>query len=479
MKLIFLFFFMYSVNSFSYNINIGLPVDLNIVDPYNLNLLEEYEVFSSVYDSLIFRDAAKGYESSIAEKWEFDKNKKTVTFYLRKDLKFSDGSILNAEDVEATLKRLILLDKDKSLLISKCLETRKKNFSNFKSKHPLITVKDLNSIQIGPTDCGETIFKEIGDTNYGIISKNHIQSNLELFPNSPTSGAFVFLKKSNGFQLVPNIYNWRWAAAQEKEINLSFIKIDQDFSSVSHNKINVFRTSSNKIMDEATQHGFQNIVSVPIMLWYLTSDNLKSSLDIINLINQNNKQIQQFQVFKNNNLETPAEFFFPPEFNCKGNKDLKMHQKKQSATKTIRILNHKSHESDIYVSDLKKLLTNLGYQVIIDNQGSASKSGTINLYLKRQFYGDGIEGTLNFTFQVIKSIPDPSNKIGTLLEKLSNDNQSNESKKNILNKICNEVHFYNHSPIAHRKYAFLYNSDKYKEIFSKGSGNLIFNRLIK
>jgi hypothetical protein len=461
-------------------INIGIPVEMGFIDPFNLNLLEEYEVFSSVFDSLLTRNVAEGYEPALAEKWEFDHSKKTITFHLRSNLKFSDGSDLNAEDVEASLKRLILMDKDNSLLITKCLPTNKKQFLNLKNTHPLITVLNSHTIQLGPTGCGETVLKEIGDTNYGIISKKHIQKNLLISAEAPISGPFIFTKNSNGFKLIPNKYNWRWKTANDKELVLNFQKIDQNFSQIKANKIDFFRTSNNKTNDEAILNGYNSVVSVPIMLWYLTTDGeSKEGLSIVNFINQSNSLKFQFNIFKNNSLETPAESFFPPEFNCTNKDMIKTKTTKPNTKKIIHLINHKSHESDIYMSDLKTFFNMQGFQVVIDDQTNKGNSEYVNLYFKRQFYGDGIEGTLNFAFRVIKAISDPGNKVGTLLDKLSNQNLSKDSKKNLTNTICKEVHFYNHAPIAHRKYAFLYKSDIFKDVFSKGNGNLIYNRLIK
>jgi hypothetical protein len=62
--------------AFSEEIKIGLPVEVSEIDPYDLNLLEESEVFQGVHDSLLSLEVLAGYSSSLAQSWEFDKEKK-------------------------------------------------------------------------------------------------------------------------------------------------------------------------------------------------------------------------------------------------------------------------------------------------------------------------------------------------------------------------------------------------------------------
>ncbi|GFN36516.1 peptide-binding protein [Tepidimicrobium xylanilyticum] len=58
-------------------------------------------VVDLIFDGLISNDAAGNPVPHLAEKWETDDNK-TFTFYLRKDVKFTDGEPLTAEDVKFT-----------------------------------------------------------------------------------------------------------------------------------------------------------------------------------------------------------------------------------------------------------------------------------------------------------------------------------------------------------------------------------------
>lgn len=68
------------------------------------------EVIQNVYDSLIFynkNDASK-FVPQLAERWEISDDGMTYTFYIRKGVKFHDGSDLTPEDVAYSFRRGLL-----------------------------------------------------------------------------------------------------------------------------------------------------------------------------------------------------------------------------------------------------------------------------------------------------------------------------------------------------------------------------------
>lgn len=467
------------LNARAEKIKIALPVEVQETDPYDLNLMEESEVFTSVHDSLFNHEVLTGFEPVLAQNWEFNKIKKTITFHMKPDLKFSDGSSLTAKDVEFTFKRLILLDTTESLTLTKCLSD-KTGFKNIQSTHPLIHVLGKNSIVLGPTKCGESILEEIGDPNYGIVSEKYVGKDLKLMAGAAVSGAFMYKKTNSGFNLVPNLYNWRWKNAQDKKMILDFIKVDQSFASISPKNVDLFRTSDKKVLDEATKNAFEVVISVPIMVWYITSDlkSLPLAQPIFSFLNGNIKK-RNYTVFFQNSLEASATSFFPKEFNCDYSQNANVAFQKINKNITVRLINHKSNESVIYIYDLKRELESGGFNVVVDGQKNEVGGTEVTLYLKRQFLGDGTQGSLNYAFRIIKSIPDPDKKITKKLELVDQEQYSEKEKNKLLQQACEQLHFFNHTPLAHRKYAFLYKSFKFRDIFSKGNGNLLYNKLIK
>ena len=77
---------------------------------------EADKVLSSlVFSGLVSRNYQKEIIPSLAEKWEVSEDKKTYTFYLKKDQRWQDGAIFNAEDVLYTVAVLQNPDYDQSL----------------------------------------------------------------------------------------------------------------------------------------------------------------------------------------------------------------------------------------------------------------------------------------------------------------------------------------------------------------------------
>ncbi|MCP4709242.1 MAG: ABC transporter substrate-binding protein [Planctomycetes bacterium] len=64
-------------------------------------------IIFSVYEALVKRDAEGNYQPSLAANWEVAEDDRTWTFKLRSGVEFHNGDILNAEDVIATLGRVL------------------------------------------------------------------------------------------------------------------------------------------------------------------------------------------------------------------------------------------------------------------------------------------------------------------------------------------------------------------------------------
>ncbi len=460
-------------------IRIGLPIEIKELDPIDVSYVEEYEVFTSVYDSLLAYVGNRGLIPVLADRWEFNKSKKTITFYLKKGLKFSDGTVLNSKDVEFTYKRLLVLDKAKDLGISKCLQSKVK-FTNVNQNHPLIRIIDDESIEIGPTDCGKGLVKQFGDTTYGIVSKNSVGLDLKIKEGAPSSGAFSYKKNINGFSLIPNKNNWRWKNSSKKDLTLDFFKIDQSFSSILKNNIDVFRTSSQNIFDQAVQSGYKAVISVPVMVWFLSGDNDKTKITTpyLNILDLGIKK-RQYAAFKNNQLEVSADNFFPKDFGCEPKSIKNIPTSALAKNGIIRLINHRNGESKVFIDDIKKEFMDHGISVLVDDEKTTSKIAPINIYINRQFLNDGVEIAMDYAYRVFKHIPDPNNFISNQIEILEKKSLSKEEKQKMISSLCTDQYRYNHIPLSHRKYAFLYKDEKFNSLFFKGAGNLIYNNLIK
>ncbi|WP_372638223.1 ABC transporter substrate-binding protein [Cohnella sp.] len=89
-------------------LRIPIRQPLHTVDPLYMNLLAESFVASHVFDGLVRRsDSGDDIKPGIAHAWETDETRTLWTFYLRKEVLFHHGKVLNAEDVVYTFERLV------------------------------------------------------------------------------------------------------------------------------------------------------------------------------------------------------------------------------------------------------------------------------------------------------------------------------------------------------------------------------------
>ena len=102
-------------------------------------------VVGNVYETLVSYDEESVYEvvSGIASSWAIENLYQTYTFYLKGDIKFSNGNPLTAEDVEYSLARAIEMDQEPSWMLSQVIDTSNISIGSF-NPH----VDDVEDIRI-------------------------------------------------------------------------------------------------------------------------------------------------------------------------------------------------------------------------------------------------------------------------------------------------------------------------------------------
>ena len=86
-------------------INLGTYPD--IIDPQKSSFVNEIAHLKLIYEGLTHLDTKLETVPGAAEKWEYNADATEVTFTLRKDLKYSDGTLLNAKRFEYSILRNI------------------------------------------------------------------------------------------------------------------------------------------------------------------------------------------------------------------------------------------------------------------------------------------------------------------------------------------------------------------------------------
>jgi ABC-type transport system substrate-binding protein len=85
----------------------GLTLAPTGIDPH-INASAELGIpLTSVYDTLVYQDPKTGeFVPGLAQKWEVSEDGRVYTFYLRRGVKFHDGTPFNAEAVRFNLDRI-------------------------------------------------------------------------------------------------------------------------------------------------------------------------------------------------------------------------------------------------------------------------------------------------------------------------------------------------------------------------------------
>jgi len=91
------------------NLRIGLQDDPDVLDPHRARTYVSRVVFASLCDKLVDIDAQLDFVPQLATGWTWSDDGKTLTFKLREDASFHDGSRFDAKAARANLLRAMTL----------------------------------------------------------------------------------------------------------------------------------------------------------------------------------------------------------------------------------------------------------------------------------------------------------------------------------------------------------------------------------
>lgn len=89
----------------AHTIIVGMGGQINTLDPLRADYNQTNTIISAVYDTLVTYDETT-LVGSLATEYAYSDDAKAITFTLRPDVKFHDGTVLTAKDVAYTLDRL-------------------------------------------------------------------------------------------------------------------------------------------------------------------------------------------------------------------------------------------------------------------------------------------------------------------------------------------------------------------------------------
>jgi peptide/nickel transport system substrate-binding protein len=92
------------------------------IDPAKISDYTDYMASANLYDGLANVDSKGALVPELAEKWEVSPDATSVTFHLRPDAKFQDGSPVQAEDVVYSVERLLKINQGPANLFAGVLK---------------------------------------------------------------------------------------------------------------------------------------------------------------------------------------------------------------------------------------------------------------------------------------------------------------------------------------------------------------------
>jgi len=141
------------------------------IDPAKISDYTDYMAAVNLYDGLVGVDASGNITPELASSWDVSPDAKEVTYHLRPDAKFSDGTPVTAKDVVFTFERLLKINQGPANLFADVLKpgavtavddhtvkfTLSKTFSPFLTTVPAVFILNSKVVEANAgTDDGQT-----------------------------------------------------------------------------------------------------------------------------------------------------------------------------------------------------------------------------------------------------------------------------------------------------------------------------------
>jgi peptide/nickel transport system substrate-binding protein len=193
-----------ATSSASTVLNIAYTSDPTSLDPQKTPSVSL--VHSLIYDTLVVQGPDLQYHPSLATSWTISPDGKTITFKLRKDVKFQDGTPFNAQAVKFTFDRLM----------DPATASPGKSFLGTLTS---TTVVDPYTVQLNFSAPYAPIFNSLSTDFCAIISPTAVQKEGANFGQQPVGTGPYMLKSWNHGQSITLVRNpdYKWGPYYYKD----------------------------------------------------------------------------------------------------------------------------------------------------------------------------------------------------------------------------------------------------------------------
>ncbi len=160
---------------------VGVTTDPNSLNPWKATQFQAVNVLETMYNSLTQFDKDLKVVPSLAESWTTSADGKTVTLKLRQNVKFSDGSAFDANDVKFSLDRI----KDPATAAVAAASL---------ASVTAVTVKDPTTVELTLSGPDAALASNLASLNLSILPSEATDAT---FTTAPTgTGPFTFVSRT-------------------------------------------------------------------------------------------------------------------------------------------------------------------------------------------------------------------------------------------------------------------------------------------
>lgn len=294
----------------------GRSNDSIALDPAIVSDTESFQVTANIYETLVkFEKGGTTIMPGLAESWKVSEDGMTWHFKIRKDVKFHDGTELNAKVVAFNFQRW--MDPNSPYHTGQFIYWRY-CFGDYPGVVKNVTALSDETLEIVLNEPYSPFLSALSMPAFGIASQSSIIKYNETLRTHPVgTGPFIFESWVPGEKITLTRNNNYWAGeAKVSEIEFKVIDSNQD-------KVELLRSGEVHIIDQLTQSDATEInASDALKLYYRPFFNvgyLALNNSIAPFDNQNVRKAVSLLIDKTalindakNALARPANSFLPP-----------------------------------------------------------------------------------------------------------------------------------------------------------------------
>lgn len=317
-----------------------------VPDPAKIETTGDWYFLDHISSGLVSYDHEKNvFAPNIAEKWDIADGNKHI-FKLRKDLKFSDGSPITSQDVEWSIKRLLIKKTSTHLPLWSYVEGCD-NLKSITESCSGLKINEQGDLEIVLKTRSESFFLQMASPETGIWSKADIDpKDLTLKPTRFSGPYKIATQLENGFVVERNensLISQKFSQSPKK-IELLSLPIGDAEKLLQEGKIDIVLRSHNPFGEKQVNDHVKIYKTAPSTIIYFHSIHNDKSIQMIG------QDFIKALWAKNADEAIPAETFLPFATAYSLKKDDFLNQLPTRSKQTIRIGKPWSFYSDSFIS---------------------------------------------------------------------------------------------------------------------------------